>query len=271
MKNRSFWSILLFAGMIIAAGVGFNSCEKSGGNSGGGSSSGGGGGAVTDSLEHCWEVTFSYADYPEETYVEHVWQTKKQMEKDIAEAKKDSAFAKISYKESDAKTKGECDALDINEDEYACWKLTYTYKGESQSETWYEWATLKAVKEGVHEAEKADNKLTYELADVYSPEACEKLNGGEEPQVQTYYIKHPWGTGQDADWNWRMFEYDEGVYYIYDEWGGVGANINTTPSDDGAIWIPEKDIYGSSNVSVGQNVVFEYNPKSQSLMVGAAY
>ena len=275
MKNRSFWSILLFAGMIIAAGVGFNSCEKSGGTSGGGgSSSGGGGGTVSDTLEHCWEVTFTYADYPDEVYTEHIWETKKKMEEAIAEAKKAGYYAKISYKESSAKTHGECDAMDVDENEKMCWKLTYTYKGESQSETWYEWATLKEVKEGVQEAEKAGNKLTYEMSYAEDKDACEEKNsqgGGGEPQVQTYYIKHPWGTGQDYSWEWRAFEYEEGVYYIYGEWGGVGANINTVPEDGGAMWIPEKDIYNSSSVSVGQSVVFEYNPKSQSLVVGAAY
>ena len=265
---------MLFAGMIIAAGVGFNSCEKSGGTSGGGggSSSGGGGGTVTDSLEHCWEVSYTYADYPDEKYTVYVWATKKDMDKDIAEAKKEGYYSQISCKESSAKTHGECDAMNVDENEKMCWKLTYTYKGESQSETWYDWTTLKDVKEGVQEAEKAGNKLTYELAYVDDKDACEEKNqggGGGGQQGQTYYIKHPWGTGQDYSWEWREFEYEEGVYYVTGEWGGVGANINTTPSDAGATWIPEKDIYGSTNVSVGQYVMFEFNPNSTSLMVAA--
>lgn len=271
MKNRSFWSILLFAGMIIAAGVGFNSCEKSGGTSGGGgSSSGGGGGTVSDTLEHCWEVTYTYPG--DEKTVAHYWHTEKDIKAMQQMYLKDSIG--FTYKLSTAKSESACDALDIDPKQEMCWKITYTYKGESQASVWYDWTTLERIQEYEQDAAAKGDKMTYEAGYAGDKESCEEKNqggGGEEPQVQTYYIKHPWGTGQDYSWEWKEFEYEEGVYYIYGEWGGVGANINTAPEDNGAMWIPEKDIYNSTSVSVGQSVVFEYNPKSQSLVVGAAY
>ena len=90
---------------------------------------------------------------------------------------------------------------------------------------------------------------------------------GDNPQETTCYIKHPWGTGQDADWAWKQMS-KEGSNFVYSgKWGGVGANINTTASDDGSKWFSAKTISGSSSLSVGDNAKFTYNPSSSTLSV----
>ncbi len=91
-------------------------------------------------------------------------------------------------------------------------------------------------------------------------------NGGDE--VADYYIKHPWGTGADADWSWKpMMTQSAGTYVYEGQWGGVGANINTVADDNNAKWFPSSSINGASGVSLGDNVRFTYQASSSSLSV----
>lgn len=74
-----------------------------------------------------------------------------------------------------------------------------------------------------------------------------------------YYIKHPWGTGADADWSWQLMTKESDSEYTYTGlWGGVGANINTSPSDDGASWFPASSIGNSSDAQIGEEVTFVF-------------
>lgn len=60
------------------------------------------------------------------------------------------------------------------------------------------------------------------------------------PVEEHMYIKHPWGTGADADWTWQeMTEEKYGVYdaYVYEgKWGGVGCNIADNAEGNNAAW-----------------------------------
>lgn len=61
----------------------------------------------------------------------------------------------------------------------------------------------------------------------------------------SYYIKHPWGTGADADWTWKPLTYtteENGVWYIFDLWGGVGCNIADNAEGENASWFAAADI-----------------------------
>lgn len=73
----------------------------------------------------------------------------------------------------------------------------------------------------------------------------------------SYYIKHPWGGG---DWTWEKMTKDGSTYVYTDVWGGVGANINTSASDDGSEWYEKANIKGASNVSIGDKVTFTFYP-----------
>lgn len=62
------------------------------------------------------------------------------------------------------------------------------------------------------------------------------------PEETHVYIKHPWGTGADADWSWQeMSEDTYGIYdaYVYEgKWGGVGCNIADNAEGNNADWYP---------------------------------
>ena len=91
------------------------------------------------------------------------------------------------------------------------------------------------------------------------------------PEEKHCYIKHPWGTGADADWSWQ--EMAEATYSVYDvytyegKWGGVGCNINDKAEDAGALWYPIDRMQFLSPEElvlpapeVGTDVVFIYIP-----------
>ncbi len=81
-----------------------------------------------------------------------------------------------------------------------------------------------------------------------------------------YYIKHSWGSGADEDWTWKkMTKVNSNEYTYTGSWGGIGANINTTPDDSGAQWFPESSISNSAGATVGEEVTFKYLVSSSSL------
>ncbi len=80
-----------------------------------------------------------------------------------------------------------------------------------------------------------------------------------------YFIKHAWGGG---DWSWqKMSLNDEGFCFAKGNWGGTGANINTSASDNGAAWFPVNEIVGSDDVRMGEKIIFMYDPQSRLLIV----
>ena len=57
-----------------------------------------------------------------------------------------------------------------------------------------------------------------------------------------WYIKHPWGTGNTADWAWKQMvrhvgDALDGKCVYQDCWGDNGCNLNIVPTDNGALWI----------------------------------
>jgi len=258
MKKKSFWSILLFAGMFIVAGVSFNSCEqKSSGGSGGGGSDRDD--SKSDTTEYCWEVVWQYnGDTEKDT--SYYWITQKEMDEEVKEAKSDSSCITIfSYKKTEAKNQSECSMKDIDPYEKMCWEITYHYP-DGQSYTEYAWTYLKEIQDWEKSAARDSIRLTYEETWPYDEEGCEERNGsgGDTTYVQSYYIKHPWDGGS---WSWQEMTYNatEDGYMAYGYWGGTGANINTVADDSGADWFPESDIIGAEDVYVGQYVMFVYH------------
>lgn len=149
-----------------------------------------------------------------------------------------------------------------------CWEITYSYQGYSQ--TAYVWATEAEViaESRAMENEPEFSNYSYKRASANDESSCYALNEGEKPE-NTYYIKHPWGTGEDKDWAWQEMTYvSESKYVCYGWYGGVGANIGITPNDNLAWWIPESDIVMfDGKPDVGDYVCFEYNPETDVLGV----
>lgn len=113
--------------------------------------------------------------------------------------------------------------------------------------------------------ESKSAKASYDFQPVGDPEDPENPEDPEE--TADYYIKHPWGTGTDEAWEWKPMTKKGNNYTYSGAWGGVGANINTTASDDNAIWFPAADIDGASSLSLGTTVTFVYNPNTSELSI----
>ncbi|MBR3646957.1 MAG: hypothetical protein IKN59_01015 [Paludibacteraceae bacterium] len=96
-----------------------------------------------------------------------------------------------------------------------------------------------------------------------------RINGGsstylcgvkvvEKPALDTYQIKHPWGTGQDADWSFKGFTIDngDGTFSMKDLYGGTGFDV--APAVNGTSWIAEPTLENSP--LVGDSVLITLNP-----------
>lgn len=83
-----------------------------------------------------------------------------------------------------------------------------------------------------------------------------------------YYIKHPWGSGEDDAWAWKPMKKESESRYTYSGlWGGVGVNINTQKLDGGATWISASSISGSAGLQNGDAVVFVYDAAKGKLTI----
>ena len=91
------------------------------------------------------------------------------------------------------------------------------------------------------------------------------------PVEEKMYIKHPWGTGADADWTWQEMQEDTySVYKAYSyegKWGGVGCNIADNAEGNDAAWYAADKIQYLSPEdlvlavpAVGTDVKFVYVP-----------
>lgn len=117
----------------------------------------------------------------------------------------------------------------------------------------------------VYLCENADGSLTVSREQL----DCTGETPVNPPVVgENYYIKHPWGTGADADWAWQeMYAAGDGTYTYTGLWGGVGANINTTDADAGATWFPMDQISGADALTMGEEVTFVYNVAAGTLSI----
>ena len=98
------------------------------------------------------------------------------------------------------------------------------------------------------------------------------LNITSEGEVQptVYYIKNNWNG--EADWTWKqMTPSNNGDEWMFEGvFGGTGVNINTSMSDDGAIWFPvgtpyEGHVIEGDAIEAGQTVRFVYSVSAGTL------
>lgn len=114
-----------------------------------------------------------------------------------------------------------------------------------------------------------------EVTFVYDPAIGSLYIEGAEPGPidppagDGWYIKHPWGTGADADWTWQAMEADGDVYKYTGAWGGVGADIADNAAGNNAHFFDAASLGGSSIV-LGANVTFVYNPATGTLSLDGA-
>lgn len=111
-----------------------------------------------------------------------------------------------------------------------------------------------------------------EVTFVYDPATGSLYIEGAEPGPgpiggEGYWIKHPWGTGQDPDWVYKqMNENADGTYSYTGEWGGTGANIATSEGGAGEVYY-DLNLLGNPSISLGSEVTFIYDPATNFLYI----
>lgn len=155
------------------------------------------------------------------------------------------------------------------------WNAVKNADEYSLSKNGYFWQMTSATTVTDYDPKEGSN--TYEVVAVNKNAESEPATvsyyyeksggGGGGEETAAYYIKHPWGNGSDSSWEWKPMTKEGNNYTYTGEWGGVGANINTTADDSGADWFAASSISGASGLSIGTSVKFIYNPSASSLSV----
>lgn len=73
-----------------------------------------------------------------------------------------------------------------------------------------------------------------------------EIGDAPEPEEEHMYIKHPWGTGKDADWAWKEMTQTKhnaiDAWTATGAWGGVGFNIADNEEGKDAKWFAAETI-----------------------------
>ena len=73
-----------------------------------------------------------------------------------------------------------------------------------------------------------------------------EVGDAPEPEEEHMYIKHPWGTGKDADWAWKEMTQTKhnaiDAWTATGAWGGVGFNIADNEEGKDAKWFAAETI-----------------------------
>ena len=111
---------------------------------------------------------------------------------------------------------------------------------------------------------------TYYVRAFASPDT-ETTIYGEIKQFTThtgdYYIKHCWGCGE---WTWKKMTKDGDKYIYQGTYCDTGVNIHTAPTDEGAMWFPENEIFRDHYCSENDDI-FIYDPQKETVTIMCSY
>ena len=81
-----------------------------------------------------------------------------------------------------------------------------------------------------------------------------------------YHLKHPWGTGNDNDWSWKVLKYNDGVYTLNALYAsGKGCNYSKPNSTDEAGYVSNPTLVGSP--TTGDECIFTFNPSNNAITI----
>ena len=73
-----------------------------------------------------------------------------------------------------------------------------------------------------------------------------------------YHLKHPWGTGDNNDWSWKVLKYNDGVYTLKALYAsGKGCNYSKPNSTDEAGYVSNPTLVGSP--TTGDECIFTFS------------
>ena len=81
-----------------------------------------------------------------------------------------------------------------------------------------------------------------------------------------YHLKHPWGTGNNNDWSWKVLKYNDGVYTLNALYAsGKGCNYSKPNSTDEAGYVSNPTLVGSP--TTGDECIFTFNPSNNAITI----
>ena len=88
-----------------------------------------------------------------------------------------------------------------------------------------------------------------------------------DPCANTYYLKHPWCTGKDSDWDWEEMTCSGGVYTLVACYGGKGCNYSKPNSTDEDGYISSPILSGTPKI--GEECLFTFDPVAKKITIQA--
>ena len=93
-----------------------------------------------------------------------------------------------------------------------------------------------------------------------------------EPQGETgprWFIKHGWGDGLDASWEWReLFPNEDSTLYVREDvYGGTGCNYADNALGLNSVWVPLADLTLIDNPVVGDSAEFVLDPITKDISI----
>ena len=91
----------------------------------------------------------------------------------------------------------------------------------------------------------------------------------EENPVQRWFMKHGWGDGLDASWEWRELSpnADSTLYIRQDVYGGTGCNYADNALGINSVWVPLSDITLIDNPAIGDSAEFVFDPATKAISI----
>ena len=203
---------LYLALLAIACGALFTACEPNTPSNGGQNNTDY---STLDSITvKCWEYTLVENG---KTATLYAWCTEKMLvmniEKEVAEAKKQGSTWTYTYKPSDITDMDAC--IEKNNEGADCWKITVTKDGKST--TIYMFTTEDCAELYAQTEAGSTGKYELEKAEPTDPDACEELNdnqggggqGGEDPKKGACYKITQGSPGQTYTYYYWYDDMDE--------------------------------------------------------------
>ena len=95
------------------------------------------------------------------------------------------------------------------------------------------------------------------------------LGEAQEETGPRWFMKHGWGDGLDASWEWReLYPNEDSTLYVrQDIYGGTGCNYADNALGINSVWVPLADLTLIDNPVVGDSAEFVFDPATKAISI----